>query len=324
MVGGLNLGAVVGALSVEGTGALGQVGVVVGDSGLQTLSVDTQLLSQLVQGLALLIVAGGHVLAGTVVVLVQGAVSQVEGSAVGLSQDGGAQLQAGGGSLVDEAGAVLVHQQEAGAAAGQVAAGIEDVGEDGHLAHVLQAEAVLLKHGDEVAGGAHGVGGLQHLVAGGVLGQQLLVVAEAAGGHHHSVSGDVVGAALGLNHNTLAHAVLHNQVGALVVQTDVNAQLIGFLLQTGLDVVAGVDVALGHVVGAAVGLVEQDVHLAQPGVQGPLALSPGLQTLGGVAGVLLLLDELLDGVLNASLLLSLGVDEVEEVHVELAVAGQDA
>lgn len=83
VIGGLNLGTIVGALSVEGTGALGQVGIVVSNSGLQALGVNAQLLSQLVQGLALLIIAGGHVLAGTVVILVQGTVSQIEGSAVG-------------------------------------------------------------------------------------------------------------------------------------------------------------------------------------------------------------------------------------------------
>ena len=81
-------------------------------------------------------------------------------------------------------------------------------------------------------------------------------------------------------------------------------------------------------VGAAIVVIQLDTHCAQPRVNAVFLVRPNLNALGGFAVGALFLDELrqtglADPLVVARGLLRLGVDHVEEVHVELAVAAED-
>ena len=336
MVGRLDAHAVVRAFRVQRTlrhsrdlrvlRARRRVGVVLLDGSLQTLGVDAQLLSQLLEGRALGVVAQTHMLADAVEGIIAGLVGDVVGRAVRLLLDHRAAIHAG---LVRQERALAVGQQVHVRAAGQIAIRHNDVGEEAHLAHVLHLEAVLLEDLHEVAGRAHLVGGVEDLVARGILGEQLLVGAEAAGGDDGARGVDGVGLARVVGHDhALARAVLHHEIDALGAGAHIHAQLGRGLLQTGLNDLAGVLVVLGHVVGAAVVVVQLNAHRAQPGVKVVFLVRPDLNALGGFAVAALLLQELrqtglADPLVVARGLLRLGVDHVEEVHVELAVAAED-
>ena len=336
MVGRLYTHAVVGAFSVQGAagnsldlcvlGACGSVCVVLCHGGLQTLGVNAQLLSQLVQGCAFAVVAQTHMLADAVEGIIAGLVGDVVGSTVSLLLHHGAPILAG---LVGQQGAFLVGQQVHVSTAGQVTVGHNDVGEEAHLAHLIHLEAVLLEYLHEITGGAHLVGGVEHFVAGGILSQQFLVGAEAAGGDDGAISVDGVGFAGVVGHDhALAHAVFHHQIRALGAGAHFHAQVGGSLLQPGLNHFAGVLVVFRHVVGAAVVVVQLNAHGTEPGIQGVLFVGPHLNPLSRFAVGALGFNKLGQAFLAhpfgvAGGLLCLGVDQVEEVHVELAVAAED-
>ena len=256
--------------------------------------------------------------------IVTGLVGDVERSAVLLNH--GAAVLAG---LVLQQGAFLVRQQVHVSAAGQIAIRNDDVGEEAHLAHVLRLEAVLLEDLHEVAGGAHLVRGVEHFVARSILGKQFLVRAEAAGREDGALGVDGVGLVIVVqNHNALAGAVFHHEIHALRTGANIDAQLVGSLLQTRLNDFAGVLVVFRHVVGAAVVVVQLNTHITQPSVEVVLLVRPNLDALSGFAVGALGLEELrqtrfADPLVVAGSLLRFGIDHIEEVHVELAVAAED-
>ena len=307
MVGGLDLHGVEGALvnGVSGLGAervgLAGGGVVIGvHRGLEGVGGDPHLVGQIGQGVGLQPVAGGDLLVQPAGGLGLDAFGVNDHPRGGLGQDGGAQLQIGGGGLVEEALALLIHQHEGLTAGGQIPAGAQDIGEGPDGAHVLEQHTVGLKDGHKVAGGAHHVGGLQDLVAGGVLGQQLLVAAEAAGGHDGLFGQDLVAFSVVGLHSYAGHSVpVPDEVHPLGADADVNAQLSGLLLHVVHNGLAGVDPPSHHMVAHAVGVVKLGAHLAEPSVGGEGLLGPDLDPLQGVAVVLVILDELLHRILLA-------------------------
>ena len=336
MVGRLDAHAVIRALCIQRTlrhsrnlrvlRACRRVGIILLDGSLQTLGIDAQLLGQLFKGRALGIVAQTHMLADTVEGIIAGLVGDVVGRAIRLFLNHGAAIHAG---LVRQERTLVVGQQVHVRAAGQIAIRHDDVGEEAHLAHVLHLETILLEDLHEVARRAHLVRGIKHLVARRILGKQLLVGAEAAGCDNGALGIDgirlvrVVG-----NDHALADAIFHHEIHALGAGAHIHAQLSRSLLQARLNNLAGILVILGHVVGAAIVVIQLDTHCAQPRVNAVFLVRPNLNALGRFTVGALFLDELrqtglADPLVVARGLLSLGVDHVEEVHVELAVAAEN-
>src|SRR5699024_6446133 len=133
---------------------------------------------------------------------------------------------------------------------------------------------------DKVAGIAHLVGGVEHLVAGSVFRQQFLVGAEAAGGYNGLFGQDVVAlVVVGLDRDARHAVAVPDKVHAGGAGADVHTQLIGQLFHVVHDGLAGVGVGIHHVVAQAVGIVQLGAHIAQPGVGGELFFTPDLHPL---------------------------------------------
>ena len=80
-------------------------------------------------------------------------------------------------------------------------------------------------------------------------------------------------------------------------------------------------------VGSTIVVVQLDAHRAQPDIQFVFLVGPDFDAFGAFARFRLAFNEVFDLIdrpfLIARFFLSFGIDDIEEVHIEFAVAAQD-
>ena len=283
--------------------------------------VDLQLLGQLLDGVALDGDAGGDVLFDGLQAVAQVLVEDDVGIAARLGQLAGGDHVAGQ-QLVDKALALLVDQDRAVAAdalGDEHAGALLHGGMELDLVDVHQVRAHRLGHDNAVAGDAGGAGGDGALEVGLVVDHQVLIVAEAAGGEDDRLGLDRIVGALALGLDAHDGAVQGHEAGGLGVVHDLDAHLVHGAQEGGDQIGADAGAVLRGV-DALVGGAAGEGDLGQ-------GCADGIQPVDGLGGVLRhdrdqilvvdvvaalhgVLHELLHGVLDALLLLIVGLGGV--------------